>query len=87
MGPPIGPGGVFCPSVDTESLYAIPGMCQLFLAVPSILGSGPRRLRQVTEALSEPRKMLQRPPCLHLVFSAAPGEVSFLEAAGRRALC
>lgn len=26
MGHPVGPGGVFCPSVDTESLYAVTGM-------------------------------------------------------------
>lgn len=26
VGHPVGPGGVLCPSVDTESLYAVTGM-------------------------------------------------------------
>lgn len=43
---------------------------QLFLAVPSVLCSGLRRLWQGTEAISEPCRTHQELPFLNLVFAA-----------------
>lgn len=69
MGHPVGPGGVFCPSVDTESLHAIIGM-HIWSTVSSVLCSGLRRLWQGTEAISEPCRTHQELPFLNLVFAA-----------------